>query len=169
FFSATGLTWSQYAGGNIGVLRKQFGWGTPGVSTALANAAPSTHDEHAHHHGATAPHSGHVEPAMFDRVLASARAGGIHAGKVEIRPPASADRAWTVTEIDRSWPTQVDAVAVDPRSLAVTDRIRFEDFPLAAKLTRWGIDAHMGALFGLPNQIILIGFGSALLVMVIWG
>lgn len=169
FFSATGLTWSQYAGGNIGVLRKQFGWGTPGVSTALAGAAPMAHDEHAHHHGTAMSHEGHVSPVLFDRVLASARAEGISADKVEIRPPASADRAWTVTEIDRSWPTQVDAVAVDPRTLAVTDSIRFEDFPLAAKLTRWGIDAHMGALFGLPNQILLVGFGSALLVMVVWG
>src|SRR5690606_41351162 len=97
-----------------------------------------------HPHGAAPSRSGHAEPAMFDLVLASARADGISAGKLEIRPPVSADRAWTVTEVDRSWPTQVDAVAVDPRSLAVTDRIRFEDFPLAAKLTRWGIDAHMG-------------------------
>jgi len=171
FFSATGLTWSQYAGGNIGVLRKQFGWGTPGVSTALAGDAPTAHDEHAHHqgHGAVVSREGYVTAEQFDRVLASARAEGISAGKVEIRPPASAGRAWTVTEIDRSWPTRVDAVAVDPRSLAVTDRIRFEDFPLAAKLTRWGIDAHMGALFGLPNQIVLIAFGSALLVMVTWG
>lgn len=170
FFSATGLTWSQYAGGNIGVLRKQFGWGTPNVSTALAaEAAPSAHGGHAHHHGAAASHAGYVEPALFDRVLGSARAEGISATMVEIRPPVSVGRAWTVTEIDRSWPTQVDAVAVDPHSLTVTDRIRFEDFPLAAKLTRWGIDAHMGVLFGLPNQIILIGFGSALLVMVAWG
>lgn len=171
FFSATGLTWSQYAGGNIGVLRKQFGWGTPGVSTALAGDAPTMHDEHAHHHGhgAAMSRDGRIDPALFDQVLASARAEGIRAGKVEIRPPTRADQAWTVTEIDRSWPTQVDAVAVDPRSLAITDRIRFEDFPLAAKLTRWGIDAHMGALFGLPNQLVLVGFGSALLVMVAWG
>src|SRR5690606_30601768 len=53
--------------------------------------------------------------------------------------------------------------------MSVVDQINFATFPLAAKLTRWGIDAHMGALFGLPNQIVLLAFGSALLVMVTWG
>src|SRR5690606_30823976 len=107
----------------------------------------------------------HADPVMFDHVLASARAEGISAGKVEIRPPAGENRAWTVTEVDRSWPTRVDAAAVDPRSLGVIDRTRFDEFPLAAKLTRWGIDAHMGTLFGLPNQIVLVAFGLALFVM----
>jgi hypothetical protein len=37
------------------------------------------------------------------------RKAGIDASKLEIRPAKTADRAWTVTEIDRSWPTQVDA------------------------------------------------------------
>ncbi len=46
--------------------------------------------------------------------------------------------------------------------MAVIDRTRFADFPLMAKLTRWGVDFHMGVLFGLPNQLLLIVFGSAL-------
>lgn len=90
-------------------------------------------------------------PNWLDAVLDTARAAGIDAGKIQIRPAATTDRAWTVTEIDRSWPTQVDAVAIDPHSLQVVDKIVFADFPLVAKLTRWGIDAHMGVLFGLPN------------------
>ncbi|MEX0631366.1 PepSY domain-containing protein [Serratia ureilytica] len=65
----------------------------------------------------------------------------------------------TVTEVDRSWPTQVDAVAIAPQSFAVVDQVRFDTFPLIAKLTRWGIDAHMGILFGLPNQLLLAAFG----------
>src|SRR5690606_6506666 len=104
-----------------------------------------------------------------DSVLVAARHAGIDAGKVEIRPPAQAGKAWTVTEIDRSWPTQVDAVAIDPRDLSVVDRTRFDDFPLAAKLTRWGIDAHMGALFGVANQLVLIAFAVCLIVMIVWG
>ena len=28
--------------------------------------------------------------------------------------------------------------------------------PIAAKLSRWGIDAHMGMLFGLVNQVLLL-------------
>lgn len=172
FFSATGLTWSQWAGGNISVLRGYYGWGTPSVSTGLdptSNPPAAGADEHAHHHHMAAMTSAVGDPAMFDSVLAAARAAGINAGKVEIRPPAKADTAWTVTEIDRSWPTQVDAVAIDPRSMSVVDQVHFADFPLAAKLTRWGIDAHMGALFGLANQLVLIFFAAGLVTMIVWG
>ncbi|STR50839.1 iron-regulated membrane protein, Iron-uptake factor PiuB [Klebsiella oxytoca] len=49
----------------------------------------------------------------FDEVLQAARKAGLEAGKLEIRPPSASGRAWTVNEIDRSWPTQVDAVAID--------------------------------------------------------
>ena len=169
FFSATGLTWSQWAGGNISVLRAHYGWGTPAVATSLIpNSAHAAHDEHAHHSAVAVPADSGVA-AMFDPVLAAARKAGIDAGKVEIRPPGKPDSAWTVTEIDRSWPTQVDAVSIDPRSMVIVDQIRFVDFPLAAKLTRWGIDAHMGALFGLANQLVLIVFAGGLLTMIVWG
>ncbi len=78
----------------------------------------------------------------------------------------SDDRAWTVNEIDRRWPTQVDAVAIDGATMQVVDRTRFADFPLMAKLTRWGVDFHMGILFGLANQLLLVGFGCALCVTI---
>ncbi|MEK5764937.1 PepSY-associated TM helix domain-containing protein, partial [Acinetobacter junii] len=74
--------------------------------------------------------------------------------------------AWTVNEIDRRWPTQVDAVAIDGATMQVVDRTRFADFPLMAKLTRWGVDFHMGVLFGLVNQLLLVGFGCALCVTI---
>ncbi|STV04391.1 iron-regulated membrane protein [Klebsiella pneumoniae subsp. ozaenae] len=35
-----------------------------------------------------------------------------------------------------------------------------------AKLTRWGVDFHMGILFGLANQLLLVGFGCALCVTI---
>ena len=75
----------------------------------------------------------------------------------------------TVTEVDRSWPTQVDAVAIAPQSFAVVDQVRFDTFPLIAKLTCWGIDAHMGILFGLPNQLLLAAFGLGLCLMIVLG
>lgn len=169
FFSATGLTWSRWAGGNIGVARAAFGMSTPSVSTVLAGEATAPAAEHAHHHGMPMASGEAVAPALFDAVLAVARRSGIDAAKLEIVPAAGPDRAWTVTEIDRSWPTQVDAVAVDPRTLTVTDRIDFATFPLAAKLTRWGIDAHMGSLFGLANQLLLAVTALGLATLVIWG
>ena len=170
-FSATGLTWSQWAGGNVDTLRARMNWLTPQVNTTLSGV-PAIMDEHAEHRG---HHSGMMMPAMvmdptlFDDVLHAARTAGIDASKLEIRPAKTAEQAWTVTEIDRSWPTQVDAVSVDPHSLHILDRTRFEDFPLMAKLTRWGVDFHMGILFGLANQLLLIAFGIALCVLIVWG
>jgi uncharacterized iron-regulated membrane protein len=170
-FSATGLTWSQWAGGNVDKLRAEMNWLTPQVNTMLSGT-PMVMDEHAEHRG---HHGGTIVPEMamdltqFDGVLSAARKAGIDANKLEIRPASTSDRAWTVTEIDRSWPTQVDAVAVDPNTMQVMDRTRFEDFPLMAKLTRWGVDFHMGILFGLVNQLLLVAFGLALCVLIIWG
>jgi uncharacterized iron-regulated membrane protein len=172
FFSATGLTWSRYAGDNIGVLRAHYGWSTPSVATALgrAPAMPMPAAEHAHHTmpmPAAAPAA--LDSALFDPVLASARSAGIGAAKVEIRPASGPDKAWVISEIDRSWPTRVDALAVDPQTLAIVDHVRFSEYSLAAKLTRWGIDAHMGVLFGLANQLLLVVFASGLAVMVVLG
>ena len=177
FFSATGLTWSQYAGDNIGVLRAWYGWSTPTVTTSLGQASnrPASMkmpmDAHAEHHMSMAAHDAPValDATRFDSVLASARSAGIDAAKVEIRPAKSADKAWVVNEIDRRWPTHVDAAAVDPQSLKVIDQVRFAQYSLPAKLTRWGIDAHMGALFGLTNQLLLVAFASGLAVMVVLG
>ncbi|MGU3525170.1 PepSY-associated TM helix domain-containing protein [Enterobacteriaceae bacterium C23F] len=170
-FSATGLTWSQWAGGNVDKLRAAFNWMTPQVNTQLGGQSLAM-DPHAEHHGS---HGEMVMPAqamdlvLFDDVLHLAQQAGIHASKVEIRPAKSSDKAWTVTEIDRSWPTQVDTVAIDPEKMQVVDRTNFENFPLMAKLTRWGVDFHMGLLFGVVNQILLIAFGVALCVMIVVG
>jgi uncharacterized iron-regulated membrane protein len=173
FFSATGLTWSQYAGSNIGVLRAYYGWSTPSVSTQLAKpmAMNMPMDEHAEHHMhmAAATSATALDPALFDRVLATARNANIDAAKVEIRPSGNPEKAWVVGEIDRSWPTQVDAVSINPHTLAVVDHVEFAQYSLPAKLTRWGIDAHMGVLFGLANQLILVFFATGLSLMVIIG
>ncbi|WP_269935848.1 PepSY-associated TM helix domain-containing protein [Serratia liquefaciens] len=170
FFSATGLTWSQWAGENISVLRHQFGWATPSLSTAINGQDAAPAGDHAEHHGhimvrAKPPQDG----AMYDRALAGARQAGIDAARVEIKQPAMAGQAWTVMEIDRRWPTQVDAVAIDPVTLVITDRVSFEQYPLAAKLTRWGIDLHMGVLFGLVNELVLVVFAAGLVAMVVMG
>lgn len=170
FFSATGLTWSQWAGSRIDLLRTELNWLTPQVNTRLNDSAPPpVADSHADHQ--TSPSTGVKNQPVTDweQVLASARLAGIDAEKIELRQPAQAGRAWTVTEIDRRWPTRVDAVSVAPDSFRVVDHVRFSEFPLIAKLTRWGIDAHMGILFGLPNQLIVAAFGLGLCAMIVLG
>ncbi|WP_313080414.1 PepSY-associated TM helix domain-containing protein [Atlantibacter sp.] len=169
-FSATGLTWSQYAGGNVDRLRAALGWMTPQVNTVIAGEAAMADphaEHHGHRHGAMAEHA--LDSADFDRVMAVAQQNGLHASLVEIRPPRSSNQAWTVTEIDRRWPTQVDAVAINGETMQAIDKTDFTRFPLMAKLTRWGVDFHMGVLFGLINQLALVGFGAALCVLIVMG
>ncbi|MGY4802748.1 PepSY-associated TM helix domain-containing protein [Teichococcus aerofrigidensis] len=170
FLSITGLTWSQWAGGRIDSLRGALGWVTPSVSLALTPGAEvpmGEHTEHAHHEGmdmAAPPDAA----ARLDEVLAAARAAGIDSPMVEIRLPRP-DRAWLVREHDRSWPTQVDTVAIDPASMQVTSRADFATFPLIAKLIRWGIDMHMGILFGALNQILMAAVGLGLVGATLYG
>lgn len=211
FLSATGLTWSKWAGGRIGELRQTMGWVTPSISTQLGAtavaAAPA--DEHAEHNGGAhaghatgsaqsgqtgrAGHAGHAgmantgdgmsaatgaaaapapsarPSALFDPILQATRAAGIDSNEIEIRTPRAAGQAWSVRETDRSWPTQVDSIAIDPATMTITSRADFATFPLIAKLIRWGIDMHMGILFGWVNQLLMAAFGIALCVIVALG
>ncbi len=87
---------------------------------------------------------------QLDGVYLAARQAGLDSPMIEIRLPRSSDQGWLVREYDRSWPTQVDTVALDPSDMGVISRADFESFPIIAKLIRWGIDLHMGVLFGAP-------------------
>lgn len=169
FFSATGLTWSQWAGSNIAELRHAWGWGTPSASTALIDTDSQVADEHAEHYGHMAMVATSITLQDFDRALSAARMAGISAARIQLTPPSSSQEAWRVAEIDRQWPTQVDQVALHPHSMAVTDQTDFATFPLAAKLTRWGIDLHMGVLFGIANQIVLALIAAGLVTLMVWG
>jgi len=169
FLSATGITWSAYAGTRVSELRTALAWGTPTLDTALGSesAAPDAHAQH--HGGASAAPQGAADPAAFDTVLAIGKRISITTGQVEIRPPAEPGTAWVIREIKTSFPTEVDALAIDGSSLRVVDRVDFADYPLAAKLARWGIDLHMGALFGVANQIVLLGVAAGIASLVILG
>ncbi|MFE9879178.1 PepSY-associated TM helix domain-containing protein [Streptomyces sp. NPDC005784] len=161
FLSATGLTWSTYAGANIDTLRTSLHQATPAISAA-------TGGDHAGHSGSGTGAGKEATPQGLDAILAAARARGL-GDPVEIVPPADASSAYVVKQIQRSWPEKQDAVAVDPASGKVVDELRFADYPLLAKLTRWGIDAHTGTLFGLVNQIALMALALALILLVVWG
>ncbi|WP_344855758.1 PepSY domain-containing protein [Amycolatopsis ultiminotia] len=147
FLSATGLTWSLHAGANITDLRSSWNWTTPSVTAA----APAT--------------AGDV--GWQTAREATARAG--LADPVEIRPPSGAGESYVVQQVGRTWPEKQDAMTVDPGTGRVTGTLRFADYPLAAKLSRWGIDAHMGLLFGVANQIVLTVVGIAVVCLVCWG
>lgn len=166
FLSATGITWSTYAGANVADLRAEVGAGTPTLATALDGSADGS--EHAHHGGGHEPASA-ADAATFDDVLAAARAVNVNSGDLEIRPPAAEGTAWVVQEIHRSFPTEVDAVAIDASTMRVTDRVDFADYPLLAKLSRWGVDLHMGTMFGLANQLVLFVLAIGIAALVVLG
>ncbi len=149
FLSATGLTWSQYAGSGITDLRERLAWTTPAVAPAEPVEAPGVD----------------VGP---DAVLAAAEESGL-GGRMEISFPDDESPSYVVSEIGKQWPSSADSVAVAPDTGAVTDTVRFDDYPLAAKFSRWGIDAHMGLLFGIPNQLLLTAVGGGLVGVIALG
>lgn len=180
FLSVTGLTWSKYAGDNIDALRQSLGWVTPSVSLKIDPTAPAApamsvdHADHAQHSAAAAvaatPAGAVPDPAaLIDAVHATAIKGGIDSPLMEIRPSKVPEKAWMVREYDRSTPTQVDTVAIDPRSMTITSRADFDTFTIIPKLIRWGIDIHMGIKFGVINQIVMVVLGSALCLAIVYG
>ncbi|WP_367319186.1 PepSY-associated TM helix domain-containing protein [Streptomyces sp. HUAS ZL42] len=161
FLSATGLTWSTYAGANIDELRTYLRQATPSISATVGG-------EHAGHDSAAGPGGDAEHGVGLDKVLAAARAEGL-SDPVEIVPPADAESAYVVKQVQRSWPEKQDSVAIDPATGEVTDELRFADYPILAKLTRWGIDLHTGVLFGLVNQIALMLLALSLILLIVWG
>ncbi|WP_347222060.1 PepSY-associated TM helix domain-containing protein, partial [Mycolicibacterium poriferae] len=111
FLSATGLTWSKYAGDHVSEIRSALSWTTPAVATDLAAAETAAeHGDHAGHgHGGTPAAALDADAAVtatsisqVDGVLAAARAAGI-GGKVEVSIPAKADTAFTVARNRQPW------------------------------------------------------------------
>lgn len=149
FLSATGLTWSKYAGANITDLREALSWTTPVVSTQDLSASPGV-------------------DAGIDAVMESARDAGLD-GPVSVEVPGGPTAPYVVTQLERSWPTQEDSAAISQDTAEVADLVRFADHPLMAKLSRWGVDAHMGVLFGVPNQILLTVLSGSLIWVILLG
>ncbi|THC48622.1 PepSY domain-containing protein [Streptomyces sp. A1499] len=182
FLSVTGLTWSAYAGQSVSDLREAIGQTTPAVSSTVtpgAEPAAGPGGEHSGHGGSGGSGAADGEGAAsgegaaradvgLDAVLKAARGQGL-SNPVEIVPPADASSAYVVRQIQRSWPEKQDSIAVDPANGEVTDVLRFDDYPVLAKLTRWGIDAHSGSLFGLVNQIALVALALCLILLIVWG
>ncbi|MFE7467315.1 PepSY-associated TM helix domain-containing protein [Streptomyces sp. NPDC057499] len=184
--SATGLTWSAHAGANIGRIQDALGGATPAVSSTLGDGAQGHGDQghgdqghgaqgHGAHGGGpagaapgTSAEAAAVPDVDLDEAVRIAHAEGLR-GKLVITPPADARSAYVVRENTRHWPERQDSIAIDPATGHVTDRLAFDDFPVLAKLTRWGIDAHMGLLFGPANQIVLALIAVALIGMLFWG
>ena len=159
--SATGLTWSRYAGGNFSAALDAMDARQPELATGVAGTSAA-----GHHTGAAA--AAPVDPAAADTVLRVARDQGM-TGPVELGLPGDAGSAWTVTGVDNTWPVGLDRLAVDPAAQTVVARSDFADWPLPAQLSKLGVQAHMGELFGPVNQVLLAALAVGLLCVIVWG
>lgn len=154
--SATGLTWSTYAGARFDLVQEQFS-----STSVVPDTALTGHEGHD-----TGGDTTTVDLSDVDTVLAAARQRGLD-GPVEITPAAG--EAWTVAQVDNVWPVRYDVVAVDPSTGTVTDSVGWADQPLLAQLSKLGVQAHMGILFGPVNQIVLALTAIGLLCVIVWG
>ncbi|MCP9271064.1 PepSY-associated TM helix domain-containing protein [Mycolicibacterium arenosum] len=160
FLSATGITWSTYAGEWVSDLRAHFAWERPQLDTAAVGG----HDDH----GASSGHRGDG-PVDLDAVVRAANGVGVDA-PLELTLPATPGDSVGVTEIDEPYRLTTDAAAVDPATLQVTSVVDYaRDYSTIAKLADWGIRMHMGFLFGWLNQLLLFGIAVALVTVIVRG
>jgi uncharacterized iron-regulated membrane protein len=168
--SVTGLTWSNHAGTRIGDIRHSFDWNSRPLNSSLTETSAAG-GEHDHAEGGETASAGDetiTAGVGIDGVMATAVSQGLQA-PLDITPPADADSAWSVAENKRSAPTRYDAITVDPETGDVVDRVNQSEWPFMAKMTDWTIGAHMGILFGLPNQLLLAGLAIGLITVIIRG
>ncbi|MEU4081598.1 peptidase [Streptomyces venezuelae] len=166
--SATGLTWSRYAGENIGIVQDGLGGATPTLTATVGGAAGGSSEHEGHggaHTGGTAAQGPDIG---LDKALDAARAAGIDSPKISLVLPTGG-KGYVVKETDTQFPLELDSVALDPADGTVLDRLRFADYPLLAKLTRIGIDGHTGVFLGLFNQLALAALALSLILLILWG
>ncbi|MDI9894599.1 PepSY domain-containing protein [Rhodococcus sp. IEGM 1381] len=172
FLSATGLTWSTYAGENVTELRSALSWTTPAVTTTIgsSDAATTDHSGHGGHSMEMPADASTIENNVgrIDSVLDIAQANGID-GAVEASIPTSADAAFVVAETRQPWVMSNNSISIDGSAGTVIDTQYFSDWRLAAKLSAWGIQLHMGTLFGVANQLALLALAVALASVIIRG
>lgn len=172
FLSATGLTWSTYAGGHFSDLKAELNGERPELDTTLPATASTSAGGGAGHEGHSGGSSGadtsETGPGTdADTVLTAAREAGLD-GPLDLSPPAEAGTAWSVAQTDNAWPVRGDKAAIDADGTLVHES-RFSDWPLLAQLSYYGIMAHMGILFGLANQILLASLALGLICLIVWG
>jgi uncharacterized iron-regulated membrane protein len=149
FISATGLTWSTYAGARFSTVVDAVKGSTPALA---AEAVPARE----------------APQITVQSALDTAHGAGL-TGLLNITVPPEPGAPFTVAENAATWPVQRDAVTLDPYTGQVTETVLWRDWPALAKLTRIGILAHMGSLFGLFSQLALAAMAVGLLCMLFWG
>jgi uncharacterized iron-regulated membrane protein len=145
--SITGLTWSNYAGSRFDLAIEALDARTPTLQDTPVEPPPA------------------AARITVDRVLAVAESADLQR-PLTLEMPAGPGGRFEVAESSDGLPIRRDAVAVDPYTAEVVDRVGWADYPLAAKLTTLGIQAHSGTLLGLVNEVgmALLAVGALVLL-----
>lgn len=174
FLCISGLTWSHFAGDNIALVREELNWMAPEPNTSISGEQSAQDGGSGHAgHGEHAGHAGHsgtaeIDMAQADTALQVGRNEGL-TGTLQLAPPSEAGQAWTVSEPRQAYKMYNDAITVDGDTGAVVDRLPFKSWPIAAQLTSWIIQLHMGTLFGLVSQIALALLALGIGALVVYG
>ncbi|WP_051399887.1 PepSY-associated TM helix domain-containing protein [Haloechinothrix halophila] len=147
--SVTGLTWSNYAGERVDAVVTALDGKRPRLPAPDVTAAAGA-------------------PVSIDRAVAIARSEGL-TGELTIQPPSETTAPYEVDESSDGLPIRATSIAIDPYEEKITARQGWEDYPLPAKLTTLGIQAHSGTLLGLANQIAMATLALGALVMLVLG
>jgi uncharacterized iron-regulated membrane protein len=165
--SATGLTWSRYTGGHFDDALTALNSHAPELETSLTGTtAPATPG--GGHHGGALGGGTAADAGYLDHVVRLGRTAGL-TGPIKVGFPADQHSAWSVSQVDNTWPVHYDEVAIDPVTSRVTAQNRWADRPVLAKLSKLGVQAHMGRLFGIINQILLAALAAGLLCVIVFG
>lgn len=147
----TGLTWTEYAGSNIGHVRTFFGGEAPELVSTLDTAEP-----------------GQADLSHIDTVIATARDSGF-GDPLAITPPTEDGTAWVVLNDDRTWPLARDTHAVDGVTGEIVSTTRWADTPLMGKLTLIGIYWHQAELFGTFGRISMTALALGVIASIVFG
>ncbi|CRK55409.1 Uncharacterized iron-regulated membrane protein; Iron-uptake factor PiuB [Alloactinosynnema sp. L-07] len=146
--SATGLTWSNYAGARFDSAIAALDAKSPSLKAPSVEAAG--------------------EAIGLDRALTVARSEGL-TGQLTITTAPAATKPLKIAETEEGLPIRKTTIAVDPYTAEVTARQGWDDFPLLAKLTTLGVQAHSGTLFGPVNRLALALLAIGALALLVLG
>ncbi|MBB5606630.1 MULTISPECIES: PepSY domain-containing protein [unclassified Janthinobacterium] len=147
---ATGLTWSQQAGGRIRSLRDISGQANPPVPRSL--------------HSREDVHGG---PLDWQGAWQAARSNA-PAIALQLTAPASQQDVWRVTMADRSQPLKRFDLQFDAYSGKPLYYAGWDEQTAFGKATAIGIPFHRGE-FGWWNQALLFVFGASVLFSLVSG
>ncbi|WP_181780854.1 PepSY-associated TM helix domain-containing protein, partial [Pseudonocardia pini] len=142
--AVTGLMMSRFAGSGL------FAWRAPRLRAAPVDVPPGPN------------------PVGVDTVLEVARSHGLD-GALQVDVPTAPGEVFTVAQTAPGLPIRRDTIAVDPYSAAVTEHLRWSDYPFLAQVRVLGTSLHTGTLFGLANQVLLALFAIGTIVLLVGG